>query len=124
MPPVVPDCDRPDHCHTPPGPAPAAFVYTYYSEHCLWPCPPEHGMTLCESCCALTLETVRQGMPGTWFPAPSNLRVIRDANTGEPVIPARTLPGGPVIPRFAVVMTDAHLFPPAARVLVILDCPL
>lgn len=119
---VVPDCDRPDRCHTPPGPVPAAYVYTYFAEHCLPPCLPEHNMTLCATCCALTLMTAHNHVPRTWMPPPLHIRVVRDANTGEPVIPAGSVPGGPVVPRFAVVM-DPALFLPHTRVTVLLDYP-
>lgn len=80
-------------------------------------------MTLCAACCARLLGLVRDPEAGRWAPPePVSLQVVRDANTGAPVIPARTFPPGPRIPRFLLVL-DPALSLPCNRVQVLLELP-
>jgi hypothetical protein len=87
---VVPDCGSPDDRHDPPGTRPAAYDYVYHDQYRAY--DPwsgfDHVMVLCPECCARTrwLAEHPELNPGFFAPPPVRIRVIRDANTLEPVI--------------------------------------
>lgn len=80
---VVPDCRQPDSWHEPPGTAPAAYLYEYRDK--------QSGlsgvcMVLCVECCARIRMLAERPEPGVFAPPATRIRVIRDANTLQPVV--------------------------------------
>lgn len=83
---VIPDCGQPGYWHDPPGPVTAVYFYTYRDE---WSGLDGYGMMLCVACCAQIRLLGVTGQPtakGWHPPPPTRIRVLRDANTLEPVI--------------------------------------
>lgn len=80
---VVPDCGN-DFWHDPPGaPVPAAYFYTYRDE---FTGLSGYGKVLCVPCCARMRMLSLDPPPGVHAPPATKITVLRDANTGEPVI--------------------------------------
>lgn len=86
-PPVVPDCSSTDQHHDPPGPVPAAYWYQY---RCEWSGADGTVSVFCPACLARVwafAERPELAPAGCYvYPPPTRVKVLRDANTGEPVL--------------------------------------